>query len=123
MAGQGQPKTGGRAKGTPNKMTREFVDRLEELRGQGLDVCPIQILLELAAARNLKGEALSVDPSVRARAAAEIVSYCYPKRKAVELTGHDNTPIVFAVVRDDSPPSAIEDAVAAAVLEAGAEDD
>lgn len=103
MAGIGQPKTGGRTKNTPNKATLAFVARMDELREQGLEVCPIRVLMELASARKLTGENLSVDPSVRVRAAGELCSYIYPKRKAVEISGTDGTPITFAVVADLSP--------------------
>jgi hypothetical protein len=100
MAGLGQPKTGGREKGTPNKSTQTLAARMDELREQGLDVCPIQVLMEIAAGKKLNGERILVDESVRVRAAAELCSYIYPKRKAVEVSGADGTQIVFAVVQD-----------------------
>ena len=99
MAGIGQPKTGGREKGTPNKSTQTLISRMDELREQ-LDVCPIQVLMEIAAGKKLNGERMLVDESVRVRAAAELCSYVYPKRKAVEVSGPDGTQIVFAVVQD-----------------------
>lgn len=102
MAGFGQPKTGGRQRGTPNRATLAFSERMDELREQ-LDVCPIQVLMEIAAGKKLNGERMLVDESVRVRAAAELLAYLFPKKRAaVEVSGPDGTQVVFAVVRDDS---------------------
>lgn len=92
MGAKGQSRTGGRKKGTPNKLTKELQELTEKL---GID--PFEVLLRLAAGdwRGLgypKGIAIgpfgikcpTIDPSVRAKAASEACSYLFPKRKAIE---------------------------------------
>ena len=70
-------KTGGRRKGTPNKLTAAVAERLAAL---GCD--PISGMARLA-----------MDPStpveVRARMYSELAQYVAPKRRAVEHTGAD----------------------------------
>jgi hypothetical protein len=72
---------GGRAPGTPNKRTTELVERLAEL-----DCDPLEGLAAIAADPN-------TDAALRARVYADLLPYLFPKRKAVELSGHDNSPI------------------------------
>ena len=72
---------GGRAPGTPNKRTAELVERLAEL-----ECDPVEGLVSIAADP-------STDPALRARVYADLLPYLYPKRKAVELSGHDNEPM------------------------------
>jgi hypothetical protein len=103
MAGRGQPRTGGRQKGTPNRATKDFQERMEELQRQGLDSCPIRVLMELASGKTIDGDEIEVDAAVRGRAAAELCSYIYPKRKAIEVSGQQETSLLFSVVLDDAP--------------------
>jgi len=67
----GLPKTGGRKKGTPNKST---LDLQEALESRGVDIVGLlaQTLPELTADR-------------RADVLIDLMTFVYPKRKAVEL--------------------------------------
>ena len=65
-------KTGGRRRGTPNKLTQSVIDRLAEL---GCD--PIEGMAKIAA-----DEAAPVE--LRARMFAELAQYVAPKRKAID---------------------------------------
>ena len=65
-------KTGGRRRGTPNKLTQSVIDRLHEL---GCD--PIEGMAKIAA-----DEATPVE--LRARMFAELAQYVAPKRKAID---------------------------------------
>ncbi len=71
----GRPKTGGRKAGTPNKRTLAVIERLEAL---GCD--PLEGMARLALDQGNP-------PELRGRMFAELAGYCYPKRKAVELSG------------------------------------
>ncbi len=91
-------KTGGRQKGTPNKVTATLMELAESL-----DVSPFEILLRFAA-EDWKGlgyparteirytnagiefEAYIIDPQMRMRSAAEACQYIHAKRKAIETT-------------------------------------
>lgn len=83
-------KTGGRAKGTPNKATAEVAARLAEL---GCD--PIEgmarIAMDIAAPIELRGRMYS-----------ELAQYVAPKRKAVEVSGEGGAPIEIAVTIVDA---------------------
>lgn len=69
---KGLPKTGGRKRGTPNKLTKAVIDRLAELKCD-----PIEGMARIA-----QDESAPVD--VRARMFAELAQYVAPKRNAVE---------------------------------------
>lgn len=69
-------KSGGRQKGTPNKVTQDILARCEEM---GCD--PMKILMEFALHHP--------EDSRRFEAAKELCQYIYPKRKAMELTSGD----------------------------------
>ncbi len=101
MAGLGQPKTGGRVKGTPNKRTVALLERMAELRAQGLDCCPLQILMEFACGKKLTGEVIDVEHSIRLRASAELMTYLHPRLRSVEIAGADGATITFSVIADD----------------------
>ena len=77
-------KTGGRRRGTPNKLTQSVIDRLHEL---GCD--PIEGMAKIAA-----DEAAPVE--LRARMFAELAQYIAPKRKAID---HDLTPDAAETMR------------------------
>ncbi len=70
---KGQPKTGGRQPGTPNRQTVEVIERLIELKCD-----PIEGMAKLAL-----DEANT--PELRGRMYGELANYVYPKRKAMEF--------------------------------------
>lgn len=75
---------GGREKGTKNKRTVLFETVREACERKGYS--PAETLIEIAS--NKKN-----DSGVRGRAAAELCSYLYPKRKAVEVSGPGGSPL------------------------------
>ncbi|MBA3684060.1 MAG: hypothetical protein H0W72_02325 [Planctomycetes bacterium] len=72
---KGQPRVGGRIKGTPNKRTQDVMDRLAEL---GCD--PIEGMARIAMDEGAPIE-------VRSRMYSELAQYVAPKRKAIEHSG------------------------------------
>jgi hypothetical protein len=68
---RGQPKMGGRKKGTPNKQTALLKDALDEL---SVDVP--KRLAELLP---------KLEPSKQADVLLDLMGYLYPKRKALEV--------------------------------------
>lgn len=85
---KGTPKTGGRAKGSPNRNKTELADKAREL---GVD--PFTILLLYA-----KGDADTlgytfIPLELRLKAASEASKYLYPQKKAVEHSGEGGGPI------------------------------
>lgn len=70
-------KTGGRAKGTPNRRTLEVALRLENI---GCD--PIEGMAKLAMDTNCS-------PELRGKMYSELAQYLYPKRRATELNIED----------------------------------
>lgn len=69
-------KTGGRAKGTPNKKTTELM----ELLG---DYNPIQRLIEIAQDENT-----SLDMQVKIN--LDLLPYIYPKRKSIDMNSGES---------------------------------
>lgn len=69
-------KTGGRAKGTPNKKTTELM----ELLG---DYNPIQRLIEIAQDENT-----SLDMQVKIN--LDLLPYIYPKRKSIDMNSDES---------------------------------
>lgn len=82
---------GGRKKGTPNKVNRTLAEKAAEL---GCD--PFEILCHFAM-NNFRALGYSrkdsIDPKLRKSAAADAAEYLYPKRRAIEMTGQDGSPI------------------------------
>jgi hypothetical protein len=78
-------KTGGRTTGTPNKRTQAVTEKLETL---GCD--PIKGMARIAMDE-------TVEINIRAQMFKELAQYVAPKRKAMEVTGEDGTPIELAV--------------------------
>jgi hypothetical protein len=76
-------KTGGRTKGTPNKLTKDVIDRLKELKCD-----PIEGMAKIAAQAMTEGELMLAGQMYK-----ELAQYVAPKRKAVEHTGLDGGPI------------------------------
>ena len=72
---------GGRQKGTPNKRTIAVAEKLAAL---GCD--PIKQMGQIALDE-------SVEVSLRVQVLKELCQYVAPKRKAVEVTGEDGSPI------------------------------
>jgi hypothetical protein len=106
----------------PKQGTKEFVARMNELRELGLDCDPIQVLMEIAIGKKLVkkpgapgtcptdytleavvggydklNNPMTVEASTRAKAAAELCSYIFPKRKAIEHEVTDATVVMFSV--------------------------
>jgi hypothetical protein len=73
-------KTGGRVAGTPNRKTQEIQELLESLGHN-----PIEAMVQIA--NNPKASL-----ELRGRMNAELATYVYPKRKAVELAADPVTP-------------------------------
>lgn len=105
-----QPKKTGRPRGSVGKRTLDAQKRLEEL---GCD--PLKALAQIV--NNLTPEGLpyyskkitrtgdvlevaGYDAEVRARAAAELASYLYPKRKAIEHSGETDNNFSVEIVID-----------------------
>lgn len=78
-AGQPRPTNGGRKKGTPNKKTQKLLDILES---KGLNV-PEKII-ELLPKLDFKDQVTTL---------LSLMSYLYPKRKAVEFVDSDGKPM------------------------------
>lgn len=78
-------KTGGRKAGTPNRRTVEVQQKLDAL---GCD--PIEGMAQLAMDD-------TNSPELRARMFAELAQYVAPKRKALQLSGKEFTPVTFNI--------------------------
>ena len=76
----GLPKTGGRKKGTPNKRTLALMDQLELLAFN-----PVDELAKIVRTQE------PLDAKVRADICLELISYLFPKRKAIEAEVADPT--------------------------------
>lgn len=74
-------KTGGRIAGTPNKRTLDLQERLEAL---GVD--PVMGLAAIA-------KDASAPLEIRARVQLELLSYLYPKRRALDVASSNQQPI------------------------------
>jgi len=105
MGAKGSEKTGGRQKGSPNKNTRTLLERAESLK-----VDPFEILLRFAkgdwkglgykSATTVKitkaGDVVEIDviePDLRVTAAKAACEYLHPKRKAIELSSNEDSPL------------------------------
>lgn len=101
----GQPKFGGRSKGTPNKKTQHLIELADQL-----NVNPFEVLLLFAKgdwkalgyesptrdmANGLTEDTIPVQ--ARLKAAVEAAKYLYPQKKAVEIQ-NDITPEEQAVL-------------------------
>lgn len=87
-------KTGGRAKGTPNKRTLDIQQRLDELKCD-----PIEGMARLAQDEN-------ASPELRGRMFSELAQYVAPKRKAVDLSGTLAAQPIRTISADISPQDA-----------------
>jgi hypothetical protein len=87
----GQPKTGGRTKGTPNRVTLTIKEKLD---GIGCD--PLIELAEIAMDSKYRIE-------IRVRCLSEIASYLYPKRRPVDISS-DESPVTNVITMLDPSP-------------------
>lgn len=85
---------GGRAPGTPNKITFDLMNTLKE---QGFDPAAELVKIHIEAMAQYQ-KRLEASPTgfgsvgllqIAKDSAADLMEYVYPKRKAVELTGKD----------------------------------
>lgn len=88
--GESRVKTGGRAKGTPNRRTLDIQQRLDALRCD-----PIEGMARIAMdAAN--------PPELRGRMFAELAQYVAPKRKSVEVHAEVESTHVQKLVADSN---------------------
>ena len=78
-ARKGQPKAGGRQKGTPNKKTVALLEMWDELKYDPAHA--LNVLLP------------ELEPKQQADIHLKLMEYKYPKRKAVEISGPDSGPL------------------------------
>jgi len=78
----GNPRIGGRQKGTPNKKTAEIQERVKKFMEQ-MGVKNFDPLMALAGIAVDKGTPLKL----KVDALKEIAQYMHPKRRAVEISG------------------------------------
>ena len=97
--GKSRKKSGGRAKGTPNKSTKDVIERLKELKCD-----PIEGMAEIAK-QALKAD----DLSLAGQMYKELAQYIAPKRKAMEVTGADGQEIQTASTINFIPVTANAD--------------
>jgi len=83
-------KTGGRAKGTPNKKTEELAQRLAVI---GCD--PVEGMALIAMDEGNP-------PELRGRMYAELAQYLYPKRRATEIKTDDGPRVTFEIHTEPS---------------------
>jgi hypothetical protein len=108
----GKAKTGGRKKGTPNKITLDLIALLEE---KGFNPAAKLVLVYRKAAKEwerheeifdaIQSKRISFEMTpltetkaptylgIMEKAASELMQYVYPKRKAVEVSGPGGGPI------------------------------
>lgn len=95
-------RTGGRQKGTPNKLTEETRDLIEA----SLGASPLEKMAHLA--RDLiEGQRLADNESkaieIATKLLSELAGYCAPKRRAVELSAvaSESPPLVQVYIPDN----------------------
>ena len=86
-------KTGGRAKGTPNRKTVEITELLA-----GLECDPVEGMARIAM-----DDANA--PELRGRMYAELAQYIYPKRRATEIRTDDGPRVAFHIYDEPEPVS------------------
>jgi hypothetical protein len=116
-----QPAPRGKSPEAPTRKftrnTEHFTQRCHQLMVEGGYADPIQVLMEIATGYQIKqsineatGDVVMVhvpfkkdpDHKTRALAASELLSYTFPKRKSVEVSGTEGQPISFTVTADQS---------------------
>jgi hypothetical protein len=102
---KGSPKTGGRKKGSRNKITLEVRQLLDELNYD-----PVRSMVEIARIASKKG-----DHALAGSMAKEVAQYVYPKRKQVEHLGVDGQKlfptIEIRVTHDPEPMKLVGDVI------------
>lgn len=88
MGAKGQPKTGGRQKGSLNKKTTELFAICEE---EGID--PFRAMLKAIHEMD--------EPKERFDACEKVCQYLYPKKRAVEVANPDGESMGFKIVVED----------------------
>lgn len=94
MAGKGQPRTGGRVAGVPNKVTQEFrqtVTSLLEKNAANVDLWLQQVATGHGEAKPDPGRALDL--------MAKLAEFAAPKLGRVEHTGADGGPLQVNILR------------------------
>ncbi len=86
---KGLPKTGGRKKGSKNKIDTELKARLAEKYS---DWCPVEAMCDIAK------KARRAD--IKLAALKEVSQYLYPKRKAIEHSGTVNHVSLASVLQN-----------------------
>lgn len=82
MAGLGKPKTGGRAAGTPNKVSREFRDTVRQLLEDNAE--NVSLWLTQVAA---------TDPDKALDKLAKLAEYAAPKLSRAVIEGDPDNPL------------------------------
>ncbi len=95
MAAKGQPKSGGRTTGTPNKSTQASLATLQKAASAGLT--PLDYMLKV-----LRDDASSA--ADRKWAADAAAPYLHPKLQSIAHTGGDGGPIRLSVVNYSTQP-------------------
>lgn len=112
---KGQPRIGGRIKGTPNKRTQDVMDRLAALgcdpiaamaKAVSMDALALAIEGGYIDAADAKKDPIGCraracdlyPPDLRLKMAAELAQYVAPKRKAIEVTGEGGEPLTLEIV-------------------------
>ncbi len=100
---KGQPKIGGRKKGTPNKKTVELRTKLES-KGHDPFLALAEIAIEArAAAAQVEGKDKLDWLKLASANNAELTQYIEPKRKAIEHSGSIGSHEESLEDLDDSP--------------------
>lgn len=101
MAGKGQPRSGGRVKGTPNKDKAELLDAIRDAVGDA-DYHPVIQLAQFATneeevkriikegGKEIVVEVPRFSDELKLQAAKEVAQYVSPKLKAVEHTAGED---------------------------------
>ena len=84
-AGEKRPERAGRKKGTPNKITSSLIEILEKA-----NYCPAAEILKI-----LQNPKALMSTSDKVRFNLELMSYIYPKRKAIEVKQETSGKIQF----------------------------
>ncbi len=93
-------KTGGRAKGIPNKKTNDLIELINQ-EYEGFN--PIIELIKLSKKKD-------IEDSLRASILKDVASYIYPKRKSIDATTYENeSKIHFIVVGSEEEKKMLED--------------
>ncbi len=94
MAGKGRPKTGGRAKGTTNKVTAEFRETVRLL----LEDNSANVGLWLAKVADGDGDSVKPDPGKALDLLAKLAEFAAPKLNRTEHVGGDGGPVQQSIV-------------------------